>query len=168
LNPFRGDCFRDIEMNFSILHSRSPIVVSWTNEYITFSIDISQGRKSIFAFASAGVALLAALIFAAWAVENLDIAFAPVVGDDVAITSRNQPVSINVVMNDADPVGILNLQSVKIEKAPGHGRVTSTSDSGVVAYSPDADYVGRDAFTYTVAGHTGVRSRQATVKVTVE
>ena len=113
------------------------------------------------------MALLLAIIFPIWALRNLKVDFPPIIGDDIAITTRNQSVDINVVMNDADPIGHLNLKSVTIERRPGHGDVTSISDRGVVTYSPNTDFVGQDVLMYTVRNQDGARSSFGMVKITV-
>jgi hypothetical protein len=125
------------------------------------------GWRSYLLAISAGTALLVAILFPIWALRNLKIDFPPIIGDDVAVTTRNQPVDINVVMNDADPIGLLNLKSVKIERAPGHGEVTSISDMGVVTYVPNPEFVGQDVLMYTVRNEDGARSSFGMVKITV-
>lgn len=155
-------------MSTSPVPSTSPDPIEPVGDAGIVNGSLSQvGWRSYLLAISAGTALLVAIIFPIWALRNLKIDFPPIIGDDVAVTTRNQPVDINVVMNDADPIGLLNLKSVKIERAPGHGEVTAISDMGVVTYVPNPDFVGRDVLMYTVRNQDGARSSFGMVKITI-
>jgi uncharacterized delta-60 repeat protein len=88
---------------------------------------------------------------------------APAAIDDVATTSEDNAIAINVVANDTDPDGdTLTVASVT---AAAHGSVVP-SGAGSVTYTPNANYFGTDTFTYTVDdGHSGTDT--ATVTVTI-
>ena len=78
-------------------------------------------------------------------------------------TAEDTPVPVNVLANDSDADGDpLTVSAV----TPGaHGGVAVVG-GGIVIYSPDPDYHGADAFTYTIDdGHGGTDT--ATVSVTV-
>jgi hypothetical protein len=86
----------------------------------------------------------------------------PVAYDDSASTAIGTPVTIDVLGNDEDadddPLTISGVSD------PANG--TATTDGAVVTYTSDADFVGIDAFTYTISdGNGGTAS--ATVTVTV-
>jgi CshA-type fibril repeat protein len=87
----------------------------------------------------------------------------PVAADDAATTPEDQAVTIEVLANDSDPNG--DALSVSISGAPAHGAATANGD-GTVSYQPAADFVGEDAFVYTVEDGRG-GSDSATVRVTV-
>ena len=87
----------------------------------------------------------------------------PVAVDDSAETTVNTPVTINVLTGDSDPDG--DDLSVDSLTQPANGSAADNGD-GTVTYTPAADFVGIDAFTYTISdGNGGTAS--ATVTVTV-
>jgi VCBS repeat-containing protein len=89
---------------------------------------------------------------------------APDAKDDAATTPEDTPVSINVLANDTDADGdTLSVQSVT---QAAHGSVSINADS-TVRYTPNANYNGGDAFTYTISdGHGGTDTATVTVTVT--
>ncbi|MGV0644287.1 Ig-like domain-containing protein [Mycolicibacterium sp. XJ2546] len=87
---------------------------------------------------------------------------APVAGDDDVVTDEDTPVVIDVLGNDSDVDG--DTLAVTAAGAAGNGMVTVSS--GVVTYTPDADFHGADSFTYTITDGNG-ETASATVHVTV-
>ncbi|MFK7954851.1 MAG: cadherin-like domain-containing protein [Lysobacterales bacterium] len=87
----------------------------------------------------------------------------PVAVDDVANTSTDQSVVINLVSNDSDPEG--NPISVDGLLQPIHGLVFDNGD-GTVLYRPDYDFVGTDSFRYWASDNQG-NFTPATVTVAV-
>ena len=84
----------------------------------------------------------------------------PVAVDDSATTASNTPVLISVLGNDTDPDNdTLSVQSVT---APAHG--TALILGTQVRYTPNAGFVGDDAFSYTISDGLG---GTATAGVTV-
>ena len=87
----------------------------------------------------------------------------PVAVDDSAIVpenSSNNP--IDVLANDSDADG--DTLTITAVSTPAHG--TAIAAGADVDYTPAADYLGDDTFTYTISdGHGGTAS--ATVHVTV-
>ena len=77
---------------------------------------------------------------------------------DTASTKTGSPVAIDVLANDAGS----NLTLVGVTE-PAHGAVTPTAP-GVLTYTPNPDFAGQDAFTYTVADANDVTAQ---VQVTV-
>jgi Bacterial Ig domain len=90
---------------------------------------------------------------------------APVANNDSAATTLNTPVTINVISNDTDDVGI-NAGSVAIVTSPSNGTAVPNGN-GTVTYTPNAGFTGVNTFRYTVADSQGAVSNQATVTVTV-
>jgi hypothetical protein len=76
----------------------------------------------------------------------------PVAAPDAAETLLNTPVVIAVLDNDADPDGDLLLVSAASQ--PTNGAVTFEGGAAVT-YTPNASFVGADAFTYTVTDGRG-------------
>ncbi len=89
----------------------------------------------------------------------------PVAKNDSATTTRNVPVTINVVSNDTDVDGSIDRGTVAIVTLPRKGTVLSNGD-GTVRYTPRTK--GTDSFTYTVKDNNGAISNQARVTVTVQ
>ncbi|MBO9475520.1 tandem-95 repeat protein [Shimia sp. R10_1] len=88
---------------------------------------------------------------------------APVAGDDTGSTDEDTAVLIDVLGNDTDVEGGALFVSAITD--PAHGTVT-IDGAGLLRYTPDADFNGSDAFTYTVSdGDGGVD--MGTVLVTV-
>jgi hypothetical protein len=86
---------------------------------------------------------------------------APIASDDVATTSEDTPVTIDVLGGDDDPDG--DPLFVAAVGDPPSG-ATST-DGSVIVYTPDTDFHGSDSFTYTVSD--GSASATAAVDVDV-
>lgn len=89
----------------------------------------------------------------------------PVAASDTATTSEDLPVPITVLANDTDDAA-LDPATVVVTTGPSHGRM-SVSASGVVTYTPEVNFSGIDAFTYTVQDVEGAVSNTATVNIGV-
>jgi hypothetical protein len=74
---------------------------------------------------------------------------APVAIDDTATTDEGTPVAIDVVANDADPDGNLDLATLALVTVPVNGSVVVESD-GTVTYTPDPGFSGTDGFVYEI------------------
>lgn len=71
---------------------------------------------------------------------------------DAVITDVNASVLIDVLANDSDVDG--DGLSVTAVTDGSHGSVVNNND-GTVTYTPDADFLGTDSFTYTVSDGNG-------------
>jgi Ca2+-binding RTX toxin-like protein len=91
----------------------------------------------------------------------------PTAADDSTITLKNQPRAINVLANDTDTTGTVDVTTVAIVDGPDHGTVNINATTGVVTYTPTAGYFGPDSFTYTVKDDDGLTSNAATVTLNV-
>ena len=87
---------------------------------------------------------------------------APAAVADTASTPEDTAVSIDVLANDSD-VESATL-SATVLAGPAHGTVTPTG-LGSFTYTPNADFAGDDAFTYTLSD--GTSTAVGTVAVTV-
>ena len=85
----------------------------------------------------------------------------PIVGDDVATTPEDTPVTIPVLDNDSDPTG----QPLTITTATAPNGTVAINDDGTLTYTPNPDYNGPDEITYTVTDPDG---NEATGVVAVE
>ena len=90
----------------------------------------------------------------------------PVAGADVVNTNEDMSVDINVLSNDTDSDGTIDITSVLISTTPSNGSVT-VSSSGIVTYIPNQDFSGSDSFTYTVRDDNGATSNTAIVNITI-
>ena len=91
----------------------------------------------------------------------------PVANDDAATTNEDAAVNINVLANDTDPVGTIDPTTVVVVSAPANGTTSVNSTTGVVTYTPNANFFGINTFTYNVKDNNGATSNTATVTVTV-
>ena len=76
----------------------------------------------------------------------------PVVAPDAAIVIEDTPAAIDVLANDGDPhdAGDVDPTTVSIETPPANGSVSVDPGTGVVTYTPNANFNGSDLFTYRV------------------
>ncbi|MBO6576375.1 MAG: tandem-95 repeat protein [Rhodothermales bacterium] len=89
-------------------------------------------------------------------------AAAPIAEDDEGTVAEDNPVVIQVLVNDTDPNGdALTVISVS---DPPNGTATVDQDGNVV-YTPDDDFFGTDSFTYEISD--GGITTSATVTVTI-
>jgi MBG domain (YGX type)/Bacterial Ig domain/Bacterial Ig-like domain (group 3) len=91
----------------------------------------------------------------------------PVAGGDTVAVTKNTALNINVLSNDSDPDGSIDVKSVAIVAKPQHGSVSVDSKTGTVTYSPGKNYTGHDSFTYKVKDSSGAYSNVATVSLTI-
>ena len=91
----------------------------------------------------------------------------PFAGDDLAVTDRNVPVVIDVLGNDSDADGVVVPSTVTIAAAPTNGMATVNPTSGQITYLPATNFVGTDAFTYSVLDNEGAFANEAIVTVRV-
>ena len=79
----------------------------------------------------------------------------PLAIDDISETGANLPVNIDILANDYDNDGTLNVGSVQIISTPSNGTVVVNSD-GTVTYTPNFDFIGEDQFDYQVCDNDGL------------
>jgi hypothetical protein len=92
---------------------------------------------------------------------------APSAAADSASTNEDNAVDISVLSNDSDVDSSLNPASVTVASQPTHGTTSVNTGTGVITYTPTANYNGSDSFTYTVSDVHGGTSTAATVTLTV-
>jgi len=88
------------------------------------------------------------IVFQGFAVANR----APVAAADV-LTVGAAPTALNLRANDSDPDGDA-LRIIHVTP-PAHGAAGVAADGSTATYTPDAGYVGGDAFQYTIADGRG-------------
>ncbi len=88
----------------------------------------------------------------------------PVANPDLATTTEDTPVIIDVLANDSDMDNPLGVPSVT--DGPDHGMATVNADS-TITYVPGLNYVGQDTFIYSICDPSALCDT-ALVVVTVE
>ncbi len=91
----------------------------------------------------------------------------PVAVNDQASTNEDTPVDIDILDNDIDIDNDLTPGSVVIATSPIHGTIAINPVTGLVTYTPEADFAGNDSFTYTLQDPSGSTSLPATISISV-
>lgn len=90
----------------------------------------------------------------------------PVAVNDVGNINQGGSVIVNVVANDTDADGTIDVATVIITQQPQHGTVTVHPD-GTVTYQHDGTANFSDTFSYTVKDNNGTVSNEATATITI-
>lgn len=88
---------------------------------------------------------------------------APTAADDTAKTDEGLTITTDVLANDKDADGGLDISSLKVSQAPANG--TATVWNGKVRYAPKAGFTGSDELTYEVCDKDESKPMCATAKV---
>ncbi|SDF29238.1 CshA-type fibril repeat-containing protein, partial [Ulvibacter litoralis] len=91
---------------------------------------------------------------------------APTAEDDDVTTLEDTPVLIDVLGNDDDIDGTIDVTSVTEVSGPSNGSISINTATGEITYTPDPNFNGTDTFVYSVCDMDGLCST-ATVTVTV-
>ena len=91
----------------------------------------------------------------------------PEAADDTATVDEDQSVAIDLHTNDTDIDGTVDETTVMVQTTPANGSTAVDSVTGIVTYTPNADFNGSDTFTYTVRDDADGTSNEASVSVTV-
>jgi len=91
----------------------------------------------------------------------------PVTVNDTLVTDEDTAINANVLTNDYDIDGVVDATTVIVTDAPVNGTTVVNATTGIVEYTPDANFSGSDSFTYTVQDDVGVTSQPAIAQVTV-
>lgn len=94
--------------------------------------------------------------------ENLP----PIAVNDSVSVNKNGVGIFNVLGNDSDPDGFLVPSTVTIGVRPLHG-TASVNAAGQIIYTPQLNFFGSDALTYTVRDNDGAVSNVALVTINV-
>lgn len=93
---------------------------------------------------------------------------APTPVADVATTPQDTPVVTDVLANDSDPDGTLDVTTVTVTVQPSNGTTSVDPVTGAITYTPNAGYVGTDVYTYQVCDKGSPQlCATATVTITV-
>lgn len=100
---------------------------------------------------------------------------APVATNDAASTTEETLVTINVIANDSDIDGTIDVATVDLNTSTSGIQTTNTTSagtfsvnsSGVVSYTPAVNFVGTATLNYTVRDNQGLTSNVAIITVMV-
>ncbi len=92
---------------------------------------------------------------------------APVADNETETATEDTDLVIDVKVGDTDVDGTIDPTTVVIITSPTKGTVRVNASTGKVTYSPMANYIGPDSFTYTIKDNNGLVSNTATVSITV-
>jgi gliding motility-associated-like protein len=102
---------------------------------------------------------------------------APVANPDNAATNEDTPVSLNIISNDVDSDGTINVSSVDLDPTTAGRQTTfavagqgsyAVNNAGVVTFTPEANYNGAATpIHYTVNDNKAATSNITTISVTV-
>lgn len=90
----------------------------------------------------------------------------PFAVDDDTTTGLNQDVLVNVLVNDTDLDGSINLNTVTVTAQPLAGSA-QVEAGGLIRYTPNGTFIGTDSFTYTFQDNESAVSNEAQVSVDV-
>ncbi|MCA9388352.1 tandem-95 repeat protein, partial [Candidatus Berkelbacteria bacterium] len=90
-------------------------------------------------------------------IEPVIVLLPPTANNDSATTDLNTPVTIDVLVNDSDPDGVLVPSTVQIVSFPSNGNIDSINPTtGEITYTPDLGFSGLDVFEYLVCDNNGL------------
>ncbi|MEX0996604.1 MAG: Ig-like domain-containing protein [Flavobacteriaceae bacterium] len=124
-----------------------------TSDYFYYTITDIEGLTSNLAKVS--ITILPA--------ENIP----PVAVDDELTVNQGDSAVVNVVENDFDEDGSIDLTSITIITIPAHGTLVNHND-GTLSYTHDGSNSTSDSFQYTIQDNEGAASNVAEVIITIE
>lgn len=93
---------------------------------------------------------------------------APVALNDSDTTSEGESVTTDVLANDMDPEGLLDLTSVSVISGPSNGTVDIDGTTGQITYTnTNTSATASDIYEYQVSDTLGAASNTATVTITI-
>jgi len=90
----------------------------------------------------------------------------PIAIDDFAVTKIDTPVDINVIENDSDTDGAINVATLRIVSSPLNGLLVNNA-TGVITYTPNIGFSGIDNFMYSMRDDKEECAIAATVTIRV-
>jgi len=100
-------------------------------------------------------------------ISATDVNDAPVAADDTAQTVEDSSVLIDVLINDNDiDMTTTDNEEISLISATNGSHGTTVIENGKIRYTPNADWFGKDVFTYTISDKAGLTDT-AFVTVTV-
>jgi VCBS repeat-containing protein len=100
------------------------------------------------------------------ATVSITVNTAPVAVPDTFVVKQGTQTSLNVLLNDYDPDGILNASSVSVVTPSDAGTAVAQSN-GQILFIPQTGFTGTTSFQYVVSDTDGLASNVADVTVRV-
>jgi outer membrane protein OmpA-like peptidoglycan-associated protein len=98
----------------------------------------------------------------------------PIANNDVASTSKDMPITVDVLANDIAPNGILDKSTIDLDQnSPGiqtnlnNPQGTWEAKDGKITFIPAKDFTGNATIPYTIKDINGAISNQASLSVNV-
>ncbi len=91
----------------------------------------------------------------------------PSAGNDSALVTQGQAVTIAILANDSAPAG-WDLDSFELVSAPAYGSIDYDAATGSLSYQHDGSASSSDSFSYRLADQNGTVSNTAEVSVAIE
>lgn len=173
VNVTANDFDTDGTLNLSTLEIEAgpfngSLSVNHSNGMVTYSPDHNFSGVDAFQYTiednDGALSNIATVVIT---VHNLDDD-APIARDDRVDTEVNRDLYIDILANDSDDNDEIDPSTVKIVDQANHGDLSVNHITGVVKYSPDRNFEGKDTFEYTVKDEDGNESNRATVYVDVD
>lgn len=100
-------------------------------------------------------------------VNVIDTNILPVGNPDAGETLEDTPVELDVLGNDSDMDGDLDITTVIVINEPENGSAEVDSVTGFITYTPKNNYVGDDGFSYIVQDNSLGTSNITRVDITI-
>ncbi|MEC9097263.1 MAG: Ig-like domain-containing protein, partial [Planctomycetota bacterium] len=100
-------------------------------------------------------------------IEVTGVNDAPVANEDSALGPRNAPLVIDVLENDTDVDGTIDVVTITDQPDPGEGNVTVNPADNTVTFQPATDFSGTTEFKYELTDDFGAVSNEVTVTVEI-
>ena len=100
-------------------------------------------------------------------ISIVDTTTVPQAQDESVTLQQDAEIVIEVLSNDNEAGGTLDLTSIDIVTLPENGVTTINNTVGNVTYTPNAGFSGTDSFAYTVKNPNGDSSNEAVVSITI-
>ncbi|MFY8297407.1 Ig-like domain-containing protein [Pseudoalteromonas sp. SS15] len=92
---------------------------------------------------------------------------APIAMNDSAVTQQDTSIEINILDNDTDIDGTIDLNTIKLVTEPQNGTAKFSVELSKLIYIPKDGFYGTDALAYSFQDNEGASSNEATVAITV-
>jgi hypothetical protein len=133
---------------------------------ITFAAGFNESVQTFDYTVSDSTGLVSNLATVTVTVADITTNNVPIAGNDAFTVTGNTTTALNVLANDLDTDGNLDLTSVAIVTQPANGSVVANADGSISFTS--AGIASLESFTYTVNDLDGATSNVATVSVDVQ
>ena len=90
----------------------------------------------------------------------------PTANPETDNTNEDEPTTTDVLANDSDPDGDLDLSTVQVVSDPSDG-TTTVNNNGTITYTPNSGFTGDGSYKYTVKDDDGAESNEARVTIKI-